>query len=212
MPSTAQPYAIRFDVKDDSGDFLHWLALDGGGYLVVRETNADGENPHAHVLLWSTRSMAALRKSIQRELPDHAGNGGYSLKVCDDEERYVQYMFKGGGADDPPAILACYGLDWPMVVDELHAAYWEENLKLNKERRQKLKGNNTEQLLDRCQKKKFTHWEDIAQEYIRMCLDANKAINSFAARGVCNTVWVKVQPDRELAIAALATNIAPSFL
>lgn len=208
MPS----YAIRFDIADNCpDDFLHWLSDDGGAYFVVRE-NEGADNDHAHVLLHSSRSLAALRKSIQRELPDHAGNGGYSLKPCDDDDRYVQYMAKGVGPGQGPTILACHGLDWPICIDELHDAYWKENLELNKERRKKLKGCVSEQLLSRCLEKKITHWEEIAQEYIWLCLEANKAINTFSARGVCNTVWVKVQPDREAAVRHLACAIAPAFL
>jgi len=190
-------------------DVVAWLCSTHGAYWGVAESEG---NPHCHYRLVCDFTESKLRRTFRDHCPDRRGNGCWSLSRCDDPDRYDQYMAKGEGPDKPPRLVCCHGLDVPIGIDELHDAYWAENKELNKARRKKLVGNCTEQLLEICMSKDITHWDSICQEYIRLCIAANKGINTFSARSVCNTVWVKVQKDREQAIVDLAKLITPPFL
>lgn len=207
------PFAFRMDFVDaDKEPLVKWLDSSACSYLVVHETH-DGENPHVHVVFHSGKKLSALRMDFKRKFPTKIGNGGYSMKECDDDvEAYMRYMCKGDSSDDAPVVLACQGLEYSSdKVAAAHAAYWVNNeaLKSNAQKRKKLVKPQTviEQLEAECKEKGYKTKEQIAAWYIRKLRDARKPINIFSARAIVNTVWVLVDGS-EAAIDQLANSIA----
>lgn len=188
-------YALRMDVsasEEEKPRLSTWLSANASGFLVVFE-QAPNENDHIHAVLYSDKKLDALRKSFKRAFPEKAGNGGYSMKKCDDDvEAYMRYMCKGAGVDAPPEVWARQGLEYDdQKVEAAHEAYWvnAEALRSNKRKRAKI-GTIVEELEALC-KQKGVRKDDkvgIAREYIRFYRDARKGINVFQARAVVNTV------------------------
>lgn len=192
---SGQHYALRMDVSESEAEkprLSDWLSANGTAFLVVFE-QAPNENDHIHAVFYSDKKLDALRKSFKRAFTEKAGNGGYSLKKCDDDvEAYMRYMCKGPDADTQPEVWCRQGLEYaPEKVVSAHEAYWvnAEALRSNKRKRAKL-GTIVEELEALCKHKGVTKGDKvgIAREYIRFYRDARKGINVFHARSVVNTV------------------------
>lgn len=188
-------YAIRLDLKhdDDIPNFTALLTSLGGAYWVVREGGST--NPHIHCHFRCEKNIQCVRKSIIRKFPDHKGNGGYSIKVCDDDVTgYDRYMAKGESEGDDPITVAMYGLGFTSeLVKEWHVEYWNVNQELMRKRRKKLVGSCiVDQLHQICLDKKRYKRGQIADEYLTLMVSANKAINIFAGKAAINTVWLKL--------------------
>lgn len=213
---TTYRFALRVDLDNvDIGDLNDWVRDNCDSYIGVREGMPD--NPHTHWLLTSKKKLAALRKSIQRFLSGERGNAAYSLKECAEEYGdYEKYMMKGDNeATAPEVVLRCgldYTDDW---IKEKHKAYYvtkEEITKQRQKRKHLAAATAVEKLEERVKAKGF-RWDqkrDIAREYIRMCKEGRKAINTFSARSIVNAVCVALCPGEE-AIEELTNMIVPDF-
>lgn len=214
MPVPRIPFAIRVDLTDgDRPRLKEWLDKNSAGsYLAVAETH-DGENPHAHVVVWIEKKLSGVRTSFKRAFEDKVGNSGYSLKPCDDDvEAYMRYMCKGNSKEDAPDVICSMGLDYTdEKVAAAHEAYWVNNSALTSNKKKRKAIPNAETVIEKlelaCKEKGVKDKCEIAKMYIRMMRDARKPINTFAAKAVVNTVSVLLD-DTDAAIEALANTIA----
>lgn len=206
-------YALRADLNDHlAANLVAWLTAVATCYFVVREPGSNNENPHVHVYFESEKKLAALRKDFQRKFPSNAGNGGYSLKECDDDiDAYGRYMCKGLDKESMPDVYARQGMEYTDEwVKQKHDAYWVSNDQLMKNKRKRVQmGNIVEKVELEC-KAKGIRWDDrkaIAMVYIDLYVGAAKPINTFFARQVVNTVSCLID-DSGSAKDRLASEIA----
>lgn len=192
-----QAYALRIDWKDSDKDKLvEWLESNGCGSVLCVYEDHEGENPHVHLIIWSEKKLEALRKSFKRAFPEHVGNKGYSIKVCDDDtDAYMRYMCKGKDKNTLPRVVYRMGLDYTDDnIKRYHEQYWVNNdaLMTNKRKRGELKLGLIERIEKICKDEgvRKNDREGIAKIYIRLYRDARKSINTFAARAVVNTVQI----------------------
>lgn len=203
-------YALRVD---EGPDVSGWLSRYASTFIAVRESH-EGENPHLHVLFRSTQRMSALRKACQRAFP--GGNGSYSLKKCtDDVSGYERYICKGDSESSLPEVVVKQGIeytdDW---VKDNHAAYWVNNAAIheNRQARKRIKSATAVEKLEEICKNLGVKWNDrvrIAEEYIKVCVNARKAINVFQVRAVVNSVSCLLCPDGQAVnlLAEVASNL-----
>lgn len=189
-------FALRMDYDRDAdrGTLSHWVSANADRYLVVFET-ADGENPHIHAIIHSTKTIATLRASFKRAFPTKTGNASYSLKKCDKEFRdYELYMCKGVDRDTPPVVEMRQGLEYTdEAIAEAHGKYWVNNAAIQQareERKNALKLDIVEAVEKVCKEKGVRSHDrkGIALVYIRMKVRSKRGINLFQARAVVNTV------------------------
>lgn len=213
----AVSYALRADSNEHlSGNLVAWLTAVATCFFVVKEFGgANGENPHVHCYFESDKKLDALRKDFKRKFPGNAGNGGYSLKECDDDvEAYGRYMCKGPDKETLPDVVARQGLrytdEW---VRDMHDQYWVNNAALmTNKRKRAAQGNAVERLELEC-KEKGIRWDDrkaIALEFVRLYKASARPINTFFARQVVNTVSCLLDPSGD-AEERLATEIADRY-
>jgi hypothetical protein len=192
-------YALRADLSDaNKATLSKWLTENADGFIVARET-VEGENPHIHAILETTKTLKAVRSSFVRAFPHCTGNKGYSLKVCgDDWDAYVRYICKGT-KDVPPVIWSRCGLAYTdEVIKSAWEKYWVNNAAIEENRKKRIKvekANIVEQIEKICKETGETDRKEIARVYIRLFRDARKGINVFAARAVVNTVWCLLGGD-----------------
>lgn len=160
--------------------------------FAVREVS--GDNEHWHWFLRSDTRINSLRELLRRSVPEIAGNRGYSLKVCDDADRYMQYMCKGDGPDMMPEVVWKVGLD---LVDtkfqELHEAYWVENRQARRQRRMTV----SEKVLEAA-KAANVAWDDVRQLsrlYLKELRAQKKAVNLFACKAAIRGLQLQLCPD-----------------
>lgn len=214
MPPSGQAFALRLDYSEsDKEELVKWMESHSTGSVFAVYEDHDGENPHVHVVLWSDKRADALRKSFKRLFPTKIGNGGYSLKPCDDDvEAYMRYMCKGREKNVLPRVIYRMGLDYTDVkIEQYHDQYWVNNdaLMSNKRKRGELKLGLIEKIEKICKDEgvRKNDREGIAKIYIRLYRDARKSINTFAARAVVNTVQVLLDDTGEV-MEDLARQIA----
>lgn len=208
-------YAVRIDLIPDYDEDAIQSFFDGlpdcTGFAVYEVTNWESdENPHLHAYVRSTINSTNLRNKIRRVVwKSGQGNGSYSLKNCDDLSRYAAYCSKGAGKGVHAVVIWQNG--WQFTDEyfvEKHVEYWNVNATLREAA--PAKGPMVTRLLMAC-KEAMVSSDDkhrIAIEYIDMQLRANKPINVFSARGVCNTVACLLCEDGE-AKRQLAALIYP---
>lgn len=196
-------YALRLDYDRgvDRQPLSDWLSSNSSRFLVVFET-AEGENPHVHVILFSPKTLPALRKSFQRAFPNKNGNGAYSLKICSVEfQGYIDYMCKGVNATTGPHVEMRQGLEYTDdAVRAAHGRYWVNNEALLAARRARaIKMDVVEAIEKECKEKGVRSHDrkEIAKIYIRMKVTAKKGINLFQARAVVNTVSILLDDSGE---------------
>lgn len=198
-------YAVRLDGTDASS-MIECLSL-LGSYLIVRET-VDGDNPHFHALLTSSKDIKAVRNKFVRTVkppPGVKGNGFYSLTKVADFEKYCRYICKGEDEDTMPEVVAHQGVmfteDW---IHDHHVEYWDVHEQLSKRARD-AKVSVFEVVLQRCVVLGVRWDQDvkIAREYIKELSLRNKFINSHSVRSAVNLIKVRLCPD-DSAIDALA--------
>lgn len=195
MSHSSRQFALRADVTDGFRSQLEaFLTKVADGYIVAYET-AEGENPHVHVILTSTRTLKAVRSHFSRFCPDHKGNAMYSLKVCDDDhEAYIRYICKGGGRTVPPTIWSRQGLEFSEEsIAAAHLAYYvnQEAVIANAAKRKRVESANiVEQVESICKARGYKGFDRkaIAGVYLDLFRDARKGINIFAAKACVNTV------------------------
>lgn len=196
-------YALRMDYDRtvDRGPLSNWLSANSARFLVVFET-AEGENPHVHVILFSEKTLAALRASFKRAFEGKVGNGAYSLKLCSvDFEGYIRYMCKGVNAATGPHVEMRQGLEYTDdAIKAAHGMYWVNNDALLAARRARaVKMDVVEAIEKECKDKGVRSHDrvEIAKIYIRMKVTAKKGINVFQARSVVNTVSILLDDSGE---------------
>lgn len=188
-------YALRLDYVTQMYDvLLSWLSVNCTRYFVVREVSDADQNPHLHSILYSEKSLNALRLSLKKSFKEYKGNSFYSLKQCDDDiDAYMRYMCKGVDKATLPEVWGYFGFHYTKAsIQEYHDMYWVNNeaLRRNKRKRGELEGNMVEQVERIAKAEGVTAWEKdkISKIYIRLYVAARKPINVFAARAVVNTV------------------------
>lgn len=200
--------ALRVDQTEqlDFGTLEAWLACVAPGWFGVLEGEGTG-NAHYHFLLRITaRSIKAVRSKFVRDVRGLSGNASYSMKICDDEDKYRRYMCKGEDDEslpewctDPAAPSVLYTPDW---VHAQHAAYWDENARyLEAAHARELargKGNIVEQLEGICMRKNLKSREDIARQCMLLYKQWKKPLNVFYCRGVVNTVCLLLNAENAL--------------
>lgn len=197
-------YAIRLD-GNSSEKLVEFLEKDGGSYLVVKEL--EDSNPHYHVLLFSRRSIQALRMSFKRSVPEAAGNGAYSVAAVRDLEKYERYMMKGDSDAEMPVVVASKGIKYTAQwIEETHAAYWSRNQEVQEERRE-MKVH--EAVLQACKEQQvlWSNREKISELYIRELVARDKPINLFSIRSAVCLLQVHLCPD-DSAVLDLAAQCA----
>lgn len=210
-------YALRADSNEHlAANLVAWLVAVATCFFVVKEFGGpNGENPHVHVYFESEKKLAALRKDFTRKFPGNTGNGGYSLKECDDDiEAYGRYLCKGPDKETQPDVVARQGLKYTDEwVRDMHEQYWVNNASLMANKRKRVAmGNVVEKLELEC-KAKNIRWDDrnaIAMEFVRMYRASARPINTFFARQVVNTVSCLLD-DTGKAEEQLALQIADRY-
>lgn len=121
--------------------------------FLVREHEAN--RVHLQGLLWCSKGESTIRNAIKSSFPWAKGNSGYSLSPCMSKKEpkpdilnYIQYCCKGASEAKQPEVKKCdfkllehdqLGEQCGSIIFRLHALYWEENKKLNKENPKKYK-------------------------------------------------------------------------
>jgi len=219
-------FALRLDVPADpearlrfKGQVDTWLLQNCKAWILALESH-EGENPHAHAILDSSKKIKDLRNTLVYALgfgakgSRHGGNAAYSLKACtDDPTDYLRYICKGESEAEGPRIWSRQGLEYgEEAIREAHANYWVTNaaLKENSAKRRKLAATTTVEALEKlCKQKGYKGFDrvSVANEYISMYCAARKPINLYAARAVVNTVCCLLDLGDQ-AKASLASRIA----
>jgi len=203
-PSVNVVYALRVDLLLPL--VLTWLSEIGASGFGVRET-VDGANEHWHFFIRSDKKEQALRKGFLKSVPGVRGNGGYSLAMCRDEERYERYLCKGNSKEQLPELIWSHGFDATADrIQKIHDEYWNENAAFE---RRKRKLPVMDSVLATC-KEARVKWEDrtaIADKYIRELVSRAKPINLFSVRTAINSIQVGLCANDE-AIAELVSIAA----
>lgn len=173
---------------------------------MVREK--EGDNPHFHAVLHTTKKISAVRQAIKRAYPSANGNGGYSVALVRDLAKYERYMCKGESDSEMPQVVAGYGMDYGSVPwrEAQHDAYWEENAELSRKRK---RAPIVDAVFNKCRDSQipWNNRERIAMVYLREVADRDKPINTFAAKAAINLIQVKLCPDDSM-LEELARNIS----
>lgn len=170
----------------------------GYGGWAVHELGDSGNNSHWHIhwILPEGVKIQAVRTAFNRAVPELKGNGGYSLTLVQDVEKYDRYMAKGTEQGALPDVAWRHGLDYTdEKVEELHEEYWTENRRLKKRKA----GSMVDQVLDACKLAGVT-WnqrQEIAKIYIRQVTGQSKPLSSYSLRSCVNTVAVLLCPNEE---------------
>jgi len=199
-------FALRIDLALQL--VLTWLSEIGASGFGVRET-VDGANEHWHFAIRSDKKEQALRKGFLKAVPGVRGNGGYSLAVCRDEERYERYLCKGNSKDELPEIIWSHGFDATADrIKNIHDEYWNENSAFE---RRKRKLPVMDSVLAIC-KERRVKWDDrtaIADNYIRELVLRAKPINLFSVRTAINSIQVGLCPNDEAVSELVAIAARP---
>lgn len=160
--------------------------------FAVREVS--GDNEHWHWFLRSDTRIQSLRVQLTRAVPEIGGNRGYSLKACDDDTRYMQYICKGDGPQMMPEIAWRHGIDLTdEKFEELHQAYWAENRENRRQRRMTV----TEKVIEAA-KAQNVAWDDVRQLsrlYLMELREQKKAVNLFACKAAIRGIQLQLCPD-----------------
>lgn len=190
-------YAIRFDQPSES--VKEWLK-NAGGHISFIEGGSD--NPHIHVLLYSAKSLAALRKDIQRKF-GHLGNGGYSITVVRDLDKYERYICKGAGSGQLPCLFSKHLVDYDEEwIQTRHEKYYEI------QEAESCQRTVLEEVEHQCRQENV-EWDDrlvICKKYIKELVKRRKCINNFAVKGGVNLIQCSLCQTEE-AVNALAFEI-----
>lgn len=187
MPS----YCLRTD-----GEFAKvkaWAERQGYGGFAVRET-AGGSNEHWHWLIETDKELHAVRCSFNRAVPELKGNGSYSLSQCKDLDKYVRYLCKGETEGAAPELAWSSSLIYDAEkLEELHAAYWEENRKLKKRK----VGSMIDWVVDEAKRQNIAYSDraKLSEIYIRELGVRGKPINLYSIRSNLNSVQIALCPD-----------------
>lgn len=191
-------YAIRITFRDfvaDSAALSVFLSFSFLEWLVCREQAAED---HCHIYARGALKLKGLQAAFKRFFPEHGGNGGHSIKECDNQVYdYQKYICKGASEDEPPIIISRQGLLFTdEYIAELHAAYWVSNVEIKatakKRDHLRLNGSIVEQVEREAKKLKLSgacyDREAVAAIYVKLYVDARKPVNVYHAKGVVNTV------------------------
>lgn len=184
-------YALRTDAQYDK--VRSWVDAQGFGGFAVRESVA-GDNEHWHWLLETDRELHPVRCSFNRAVPELKGNGAYSLTQCRDVDKYVRYLAKGPSEGQAPELAWSNSLLYNQEkLEELHAAYWDENRKLKKRK----VGSMIDWVIDECKRAGVVYSDRrrIAEIYIRELGARGKPINLYSIRSNINCVQIALCPD-----------------
>jgi len=178
------------------------LKLQGGHFSVLEGGDS---NPHVHILLFSAKSLAALRKDIQRKF-GYLGNGGYSITVVRDLPKYEQYMCKGEASGKLPVLFSSEGINYTQEwISEKHEAYYE----VSRAAKRKLTAlEETEQKL----RAEQVDWSDrfkICKIYIKELTARKRHISNYAVKSAVNLLQCSLCPDDQ-AVDALCFEILRS--
>lgn len=208
-------YAFRMDyVRDSDRQRLSdWLSANFDSFLVVSEV-VEGENPHVHGLLASTKKLDALRKSFKRAFEEKRGNGAYSLKECsEDPAGFMRYICKGQSVDDDPVVEFRQGVDYDEEsVQAAHEEFYSAQAAHKRAARERaeFKGNMVEAVEKICREEGVRAYDrkGIARVYIRQMKVLRRPINIFHARSVVNGVVVALDEEDSGASEDIVTAIA----
>lgn len=209
-------FALRCDYSRDADKqrLSDWCSANADSFVFVYE-EVDGENPHVHGLLYSSKTIDALRKSFKRVFEEKRGNGAYSLKPCTgDVDSYLAYICKGADSETPPVAEISQGLVFSgECLTEAHERYWDVNSRLRQAAKERAdsKGANMVEVVEKlCREEGVRSYDrkGIARVYIRVMKRARKAINIFAARAVVNGVVVALDEEDGGATEDIVTSIA----
>lgn len=191
-------FALRVDGEWEK--VVSWINREGFGGFAVRETVA-GLNEHWHLLLQTAKELHPVRCSFNRAVPELKGNGKYSLTDCRDVEKYVRYLAKGESEGAAPELVWSNSIEYDAEkIEQLHAAYWEENRRLKKRK----VGSMIDWVVDEAKRQNvlWSKREKLAEIYIRELAARGKPINLYSIRSNLNCVQVALCPDDSV-IAAL---------
>lgn len=190
--------ALRIDdVPDALESVKSYLNANSIGGFSVRE--AEVNNVHYHFLLEGfkeKKDVQAFRVGLTRKCPMLKGNGGYSISVVKDLDKYERYMSKGSSSMDGPQIVWRQSLKYDDVkIDALHKLYWVENSKMKK----RSAGSILDFVVDEA-KRLGVSWSDrhsLNMIYIKEMEARSKPLNLFAGKSVINMVQLKLCPTDE---------------
>lgn len=190
--------AMRVDDVDGAfeavKDYLNVNSIGGFG---VRE--AEPSNVHYHFLLEGfkeKKDVQAFRVALTRKCPMLKGNGGYSITIVKDLDKYERYITKGASDGEAPQIVWRQSLIYnDAKISELHDAYWAENQKMKK----RAAGSMVDFVVDEA-KRQCICWSDrhaLNMIYIEEMEARSKPLNTFAGKAVINMVQIKLCPTDE---------------
>lgn len=181
-----------------------WLTKHTQSYVGCKEISEAGVL-HYHICCRSEVDKEALRASLKYKLRVgrdgamvEAGNKGISFtpdKVRDEEDTF-RYICKGASRDELPDIVFFYRLvdDRQGWIRSKHVEYWSKNEELKATAKRKRTGERVS-IADRldlfaAQQNRLMDPSEfrakLIDEYIRLCVEDNKAISVYAARSVVN--------------------------
>lgn len=169
-----------------------------GGFGV--EENSEG-NRHYHFLLEGfneKKDVQAFRVAMTRKAPMLKGNGGYSISVVKDLDKYARYICKGASSGESPVLVWRQSLKYDDgKIAALHDAYWEENRKLKK----RAAVSMVDFVVDEA-KRRAINWRErsaLSKIYIDEMVARGKPLNMFAGKSTINTVQVLLCPNDDAA-------------
>lgn len=201
----ANVYAIR--IHELADDFrrrvVAFVEGTGGSYVVARETDANRN----HYQGWVRCDVKpqAIRARLKKAFPECVGNKAYSISAVKDFEAYSRYILKGTKEACADVVCAC-GLEITQeyLVNE-HRAYWSRAEKPGKSNRNLVEEVH-EWVVERQQTGRVCR-RDIAQRVCDVITSRKKALNTFYARSVVNTVaYLSDMDAREIILDEIANK------
>lgn len=218
----AAPYAFRYTLVDEATDalVLKWIVAKSPGHVVVcHDADDDCNRVHWHALMWSDKKLDALRKDWIKAKPDAVGKGNAAYSLTDVKkkteedpvEAYERYICHGACEGDTVHVVSSQGLKYTKewFAEQNKAYYAKQKEFRKKEAKQACALNMVNELLKVVQAAGMKERSDIALKLVRMLAAERRAINTFYARNVVNTVWVIVNGKE--AEFELAREIAGRF-
>ena len=213
MSEEVQDYVGLYTLRVNEGGTANpdtvnnWHVRLGAAYLLVHETNAEGNNPHYHSIIYSRTKIGSVRENFRRNFPDRIGNKRYALELCNDEWGYIKYILKGpskwngeGDFYDWVKVVGHYGIGKQFTKEgqiDLHYEYWTLYEASQKEREQKRKErskNFREKVLQECKDLKEKTYRNVVEVIMDAHEEAQKACDLYSIRRMANGIMLTIDP------------------
>lgn len=86
-------FCVRVDARDGYAQKFGVMSLQYDGFVGVKHTGKNNENPHYHLVIRTSIQPQAFRKRMKVAFPEGKGNQHMSIKPWDGKIEAVSYLF-----------------------------------------------------------------------------------------------------------------------